>query len=755
MSHRCVRDAVGFVSGIGSVVKVLSRQPLNPSLLIPLSGGVVLHSDTYTHPDKSVLHTLDDVENLSHTLIDTKLHLRKEHSTQNKEQPRVDGRIPPEVKADVVSNVPVYDSAHKNTSEAYFNRLTEANVAHVQAQAHIADDDEWFSGGKASTDTSDVPPPLAGESIPAPSYTHIDTREQTDSHPQPRRSIADEVEDVVAASANVGLDKGIVLEAAQEKECRKKALGSTVAGNSSTGEELSEMEGLNHSKPTALPNIDLKDNVASSGANTPLDEATKPTGEDILSSVGKDGKAKDATASLEQLLNTHEGLGSSAQARRVPVSAASRLFGYAGLFTRIGTNMLTDRVKESVGMGSATPVEGRRRSRVMTERNADAMVNTLCRMRGAALKLGQVLSIQDNTMVAPEIQTIFNRVRLSADFMPADQMMNVLSSEMGENWRERYSDFAEKPMAAASIGQVHRAQSLDGRKLAVKIQYPGIADSIDSDFGLLLRLLKMTNALPEGAFLEKSITCSRDELVEECQYLKEAEHMENFRALLKDDEFYHIPLVDHELTTNRVLTMEYVDGVPLEQAKDFSQDVRNRISYNVMRLCLKELFEWRYMQTDPNWANFLYDSHKDQLNLLDFGAARRYEPKFIDEYLRVIKAAADNNKQGIADASHKLGYLTGFEADLMVDAHCSAVLILGEPFAAKGKFDFHGQDVTRRINELIPIMLKHRLTPPPQETYSLHRKLSGAFLICARLRASIDVSTLFEDIYNQYEFSTT
>eukprot|EP01134_Creolimax_fragrantissima_P007943 CFRG7943T1 len=487
-----------------------------------------------------------------------------------------------------------------------------------------------------------------------------------------------------------------------------------------------------------------------SDLSTPLPTSTQPSPttspsaamEDLLAEIGIDN-------------GESQSLSASSQARSVPVSATSRLFHYGGLVAKVGMNILSDRMKESIGMGERQTESGSPKSRVITEKNADALVQTLCRMRGAALKLGQVLSIQDNVMVPEEIQSIFNRVRLSADYMPARQMKNVLQTEFGSEWQNLFSDFDDTPMAAASIGQVHRATTVDGQELAVKIQYPGIANSIDSDMSLLMRVLKMTNALPEGMFLETSIKCSRDELVEECQYLKEAQHMERFRNLLKGEEnAFHIPDVFHDLTTNRVLAMERVYGVPLEKAEGFSQDVRNRISYNIMRLCLKELFEWKYMQTDPNWANFLYDQKADRLNLLDFGAAREYESKFIDDYLRVIKAAVDGDKGAIAESSKNLGFLTGFEADVMVDAHCEAVLILGEPFAFKGKFDFESQDVSRRIHKLIPTMLKHRLTPPPQETYSLHRKLSGAFLICARLRANIDVSCLFNEIYNQYEFST-
>ena len=156
------------------------------------------------------------------------------------------------------------------------------------------------------------------------------------------------------------------------------------------------------------------------------------------------------------------------------------------------------------------------------------------------------------------------------------------------------------------------------------------------------------------------------------------------------------------------------------------------------------------MQTDPNWANFYYDPKTRKLNLLDFGSCREFPTRFTDEYIRVVRYAAEKDKKGVLESSIKMGFLTGEEVQKMIDCHVESVLIVGEPFAEKGEYNFAEQDMTKRIRQLIPMMVEHRLTPPPNESYSLHRKLAGAFLICAKLKAKIPCREMFLRIHENY-----
>ncbi|KAB0382801.1 atypical kinase COQ8B, mitochondrial isoform X2 [Muntiacus reevesi] len=438
--------------------------------------------------------------------------------------------------------------------------------------------------------------------------------------------------------------------------------------------------------------------------------------------------------------------------RKVPASRISRLANFGGLAVSLGLGALAEMAKKSLPGGGVQSEGGSQpgSSLFLSEANAERIVQTLCTVRGAALKVGQMLSIQDNSFISPQLQRIFERVRQSADFMPRWQMLRVLEEELGGDWQAKVASLEEVPFAAASIGQVHQGMLRDGTEVAVKIQYPGVAQSIQSDVQNLLAVLKMSVALPEGLFAEQSLQALQQELAWECDYRREAACAQNFRQLLADDPFFRVPAVIQELCTTRVLGMELAGGVPLDQCQGLSQDIRNQICFQLLRLCLRELFEFRFMQTDPNWANFLYDASSHQVTLLDFGASREFGTEFTDHYIEVVMAAANGDKDRVLQKSRDLKFLTGFETKAFSDAHVEAVMILGEPFATQGPYDFGAGDTARRVQGLIPVLLRHRLRPPPEETYALHRKLAGAFLACARLRAHIACRDLFQDTYHRY-----
>jgi len=454
-----------------------------------------------------------------------------------------------------------------------------------------------------------------------------------------------------------------------------------------------------------------------------------------------------------------------AEGKPVPSTRAGRAFGFATL----GVGLAAGTVVEATSrfFGGSTNKDGSvpEYSAIASDANADRLAAHLCRMRGAALKLGQMLSMQDEAFLAPPLARALSRVRGSADAMPMYQLDSVLTEELGSDWREKLESFDDLPFAAASIGEVHRAIALTSgggadpvpSRVAMKVQYPGVAESIDSDLNNLTMLVKATGLAPPGLFIDEVIRVGREELKVECDYTREAENQTRFRNLLLADDVLSgpecklsVPRVIPELSTTRVLTSEFAQGGTIEKVSNLDQDERNRIGRAILRLTMKELFQWRFMQTDPNWGNFLYDVGTGTTHLIDFGAAREFSKQFVDGYLKIVKSSADQDTETLMDISHQMGFLTGEENDIMLEAHKMSGFTVGEPFATDEAYDFGRSGISARLSGHSSAFLQHRLTPPPPEVYTLHRKLAGAYNLCIKLGAIIPCRDLLDEIVENH-----
>ncbi|XP_047344902.1 atypical kinase COQ8B, mitochondrial isoform X2 [Vespa velutina] len=455
---------------------------------------------------------------------------------------------------------------------------------------------------------------------------------------------------------------------------------------------------------------------------------------------------------IKPSIKPKQSLSANAKERTVPSTRLQRMVNFGTLGIGLGIGTIAEYTRRSLGLKEQRMSETVD-NMFLTKANAERIVTTLCKVRGAALKIGQILSIQDNTIISPELQKVFERVRQSADFMPKWQIERVLCSELGYDWRTKLTKFEEKPFAAASIGQVHHAILLTGEDVAIKIQYPGVAAGIQSDIENLIGIMKVWNMFPEGMFIDNLVEVAKRELAWEVDYLREAECTKKYKELMSPYNDYYIPKVIDELSTSQVFTTELVDGIPVDKCAEMDLEIRENICKLIMRLCLMELFVFRYMQTDPNWSNFFYNPETKQLVLLDFGACRSYEKAFMDKYIEVINAASLGDREKVLNISRDMGFLTGYETKIMENAHVETVMILGQIFQSDQEyFDFGGQDVTKRIQALVPTILNHRLCPPPEEIYSLHRKLSGVFLLCAKLNVKMNCRNMFREVYNNYTF---
>ncbi|KAI3514719.1 hypothetical protein L1887_13367 [Cichorium endivia] len=478
--------------------------------------------------------------------------------------------------------------------------------------------------------------------------------------------------------------------------------------------------------------------------------ATLDNDDAVAAAIGK-GKAvplTDSPPKASPLINKQR----RRKERKVPSTPFSRALGFAGLGAGLAWGTVQESAKRLVFGTTKSQDKQSALSPFLSEKNAERLALALCRMRGAALKLGQMLSIQDESLVPAPILAALDIVRQGADVMPKSQLNQVLESELGPNWSSKLKSFDYEPLAAASIGQVHKAVTKDGLQVAMKIQYPGVADSIESDIDNVKLLLDYTNLIPENLYLDRAMKVAKEELSRECDYELESSNQKTFRRLLSNVQGFYVPLVVDELSSKKVLATELVHGIPIDKVALLDQETRSYVGKKLLELTLMELFVFRFMQTDPNWSNFLYNEATQSINLIDFGAARNYPKRFVDDYLRMVVACANSEREGVIEMSQRLGFLTGKESEIMLEAHVQAGFVVGLPFANPGGYDFRANNITQSLSNIGGTMLRHRLTPPPDEVYSLHRKLAGAFLACIKIGAVVPCRDLLLQVYQTYQF---
>jgi len=382
----------------------------------------------------------------------------------------------------------------------------------------------------------------------------------------------------------------------------------------------------------------------------------------------------------------------------------------------------------------------------LTADNARRLAERLSHMRGAAMKLGQLLSMEGGDVVPPEFSAALAVLRARADSMPVEQLHRLLGREYGKGWQDRFAEFEYEPIASASIGQVHYARSADGRNMALKIQYPGVAKSISSDVDNVAVLLRMLNLLPVQLDVQSLVNEAKSQLKREADYEQEATHLTRYRELVADNPRLWVPVVEQAFSTRRILAMEFADGDPIETlaGPGIPQELRDRAGRELEQLLFRELFEFQFMQTDPNFANYLYDFENDRIELLDLGSARRFDPSFTHKYARISRAIIDRNRKAVLEHAIDIGYLCADDSEANQEATVDLILTICEPLQQVGCYDFGASDLPLRARDLGMDLAFNKgfLRAPPAETVFLHRKLVGSFLLCARIGARVDVQSL-------------
>lgn len=423
----------------------------------------------------------------------------------------------------------------------------------------------------------------------------------------------------------------------------------------------------------------------------------------------------------------------------IPEHRVSRLWHLGRLVGGLAGGVIGEGVRQLAAGRRPSPAD-----LLLTPANAARLADRLAEMRGAAMKVGQLISMEAGDFLPPELTKILGVLREQAHAMPLGQVAAVLKGAWGDDWSAGFRRFSFTPLAAASIGQVHEAETKDGRRLAIKIQYPGVRRSIDSDVDNVATLLRLFRILPQELDLQPLLAEAKRQLHEEADYLGEARHLRDYASRLGDEDNFILPEVDERLTTAEVLAMSFVPGDPIETLAEAPQATRDRVATQLWDLVLREFFDWGLVQTDPNFANYRHDPATGRIGLLDFGATRPYAQDWIDAFRRLLHAALAGDRAGIGAAATEVGYLGTGDDGAYREAVVDLIGLAAEPARATGLFDFGTTDLARRVSEqVLMLRLDHRYGRlPPPDVLFLHRKLGGMYLLSQRLRARVDLAGL-------------
>ena len=306
----------------------------------------------------------------------------------------------------------------------------------------------------------------------------------------------------------------------------------------------------------------------------------------------------------------------------------------AGLLLRLGIN-----TSQSLMSDLFSVKRPNLKSALISKKNVTATVDTLKNLRGAAMKFGQLLSLDETVILSPDLAAIFAQLQSSGYSMTPSQLKKVLNHNWGDDWLKHFKYFDVRPFAAASIGQVHKATLKSGEVVAIKVQFPGVKQSIDSDLATLKFIMKTSGMLPENFPLEHYLSQCGDLLKRETNYELEAENINLFSAFLNGSKVIHVPKVYNKLSTDQTLTMSFLEGRELSNIMEFDQSARDEISLNLIELLFNEIFNFKMVQTDPNLANFLLTRGGKSICILDFGACCRVSEDTYRLYKELLSVA--------------------------------------------------------------------------------------------------------------------
>ncbi|MEA9356448.1 AarF/ABC1/UbiB kinase family protein [Bacteriovorax sp. PP10] len=366
------------------------------------------------------------------------------------------------------------------------------------------------------------------------------------------------------------------------------------------------------------------------------------------------------------------------------------------------------------------------------------IIQTMGELKGAMMKLGQMISISEDMFLPKEITELFRDLQKNSPSMPTEEVKKMILENFKKSPEELFLEFDLKPVAAASIGQVHRARLHTGEVVAVKIQYPKIVNAIKYDFQNLHKIDKLVHLLyANKPNIDNMIAELKTSLLEECNYLHEMEQLQYFKEQYKDKfPMIVIPAVHPEFCSEQILTMEWVEGDSFEDSLHYTDEQKNFLGTSLYESYLYSLFELKRLHTDPQNGNYLFKP--DKIIILDFGSTREFDHDFVVDYVGLLMALEEDRLDIYSQIAKKLDMFKADEEEEMLARHYRLIKDLYEPYTLPG---------TRPISDLNPFQLfkdflkdinfKGRKSPR-QEFLMLDRATFGLFAKLKGWRSEIN-----------------
>ncbi|OUR90470.1 ABC transporter [Gammaproteobacteria bacterium 42_54_T18] len=439
---------------------------------------------------------------------------------------------------------------------------------------------------------------------------------------------------------------------------------------------------------------------------------------------------------------------------RVKTGAFERRFSMAKMGIVAGSRLAA----QSAGNMFTAKEERAQRQKDILSKQAHYLADEIGKLKGSIVKIGQMMALYGEHFLPVEVTEALHTLEDDTAALDWTSIYEALEDELGSE-RLAKLEIEEKPIGAASLGQVHRATIKGtGEQICLKVQYPGVAEAVDSDLNAVKTLLRLVKVVPITEEFEGWFDEIREMMYREVDYIHEAEKTRLFRERLTNDTRYIVPKIYPDFCTPKVIATSYEPGVGIDsqETKALSQERRNHLCEASLDLCWREVFQWGEMQTDPNFGNYfvrLGDGSYtgDRIVLLDFGAVREFSAKTIEPGKKIVQASFLHDTDMLFEAIDELNFFGGGAPESIKENLSKLCFMAMEPFADSNKFPppayllndsgeyiWGGSDLAARLSLQAGLSATSRhFAVPPRELMFLARKIMGAYTFMSVLSAEL------------------